>query len=249
MVDMIKMLVIPVIVLIATYTSASLSVSLITSNSTVQWGLILFSCAVSILIGATIYESLLGGRPKFNRIDKEFVCSEYRVEMEYMKPDELIYKKTKIVTAAKDNLKIYTDKYRWTGDDGVSIRCLDPTFRFSETGPHNVWMMYVVDFQRTLKKGDSVNVEIHWTLSDRSGKMVPFISATIEEPTSKLVLRLKTGPMDGRVSKVLGELSSHLGAKSPYSTDIIKKGNGDEYEWVILKPKLLHYYELRWIVV
>jgi hypothetical protein len=84
-------------------------------------------------------------------------------------------------------------------------------------------------------------------LEDEEKTAVPFFSATIEEPTEFLKLNLIL-PTELGIKKVTCEVSCGMGAKKPLSSvtkDIDGRGKVD---WEIEKPKLLHHYEIRWVM-
>jgi hypothetical protein len=81
-------------------------------------------------------------------------------------------------------------------------------------------------------------------LEDLEHLAVPFLSATIEEPTGLLSLTVKF-PEDSNVTKVIEEIAPFIGAKNPFQ-DVEKQVRGKEHEFKPDEVKLLHHYELRW---
>jgi hypothetical protein len=114
-----------------------------------------------------------------------------------------------------------------------------------KTSRRNFFQHYEVNFGRFLNKGSEVNTEIVWSLSDELHQAVPFISATIEEPTDVLRLNLET-PVEWGLTEVVCEISSGQGANRPLSTHSLPFDDHGKVQWAIEKPKLLHHYEMRW---
>ena len=131
----------------------------------------------------------------------------------------------------------------------MKIYCRDPHHRLVGKGKSNIWALYDVDFNRTLDVGDVETVAVVWEVSDKSGNFVPFISAVVEQPTERLTLTLDASSIKEGIAKVFVDTSSHLGAQFPYDTKEMPKEDSGIYTLAIDEPKLLHCYQMRWVMV
>jgi hypothetical protein len=149
--------------------------------------------------------------------------------------------------ARRSGLTAYVDKYSWTGKGPIVIKSDVPEHAFRERERRNVWQYYEIAFNRTLKKDEEIETELVWTLDDRERVAVPFFSSDIDEPTHRLVLRLELNGTH-RVRQVIADSSITIGSCAPYETHTIVPDRHGVAEWVIKRPKLLHHYELHWVV-
>ena len=97
-----------------------------------------------------------------------------------------------------------------------------------------------------MKKGDTVETELVWDLADNNNKMVPFISATIEEPTDLLIMNVSF-PETMQIDSVFCEVSSSLGANKPFEVKKCELDRNKKATWRVRNPKLLFHYEMRWV--
>lgn len=187
-------------------------------------------------------------RPRFPAIDLDFQILEKAISYEYVERHKMVYRKKIKLKALRNGLDTYRDKYRWTGTGLLSMKSIVQEHDVVETVRKNVWRVYEIRFQRSLRKGDTIETEIEWTLQDDSCSAVPFFSATIEEPTDCLLFNLKIIPAFG-VREVTCEVSSHIGSGRPFKSWTIPVDKHGEAAWRINGPELLYYYEMRWTFV
>lgn len=210
------------------------------------WFIVIFGFGGAWLF-ILLYQKFSRFRPTFPRLDFDFQILEKEVSYEYVDKTHMIYRKKNFLRALKNNLDTYHDKYHWTGSGKVKIKSEIKEQQFIETIRKNVWQFYEIRFQKTLKKGEEIETEVIWELEDVAGKAVPFFSATIEEPTDALILNLCLSPGLG-VKEAVCEISSGIGAKKPFSSEILKLNRDGWVTWKIRKPKLLHHYEMKWTI-
>lgn len=182
--------------------------------------------------------------PDFPTIDANFEILDLRILYDHREIDSMVYTKRKKLKALKDNLDRYADRYNWTGKGAVSPRSLRKSEKYYETERRSTWQYYELRFEKSVKKGEEVDVDVVWDLKDTERKAIPFMSTTIEEPTKKLSLKVKF-PNNSDVDHVIKEISPFIGAKMPFSS-VREATTEKEYEWIIDDPKLLFHYELRW---
>jgi hypothetical protein len=183
-------------------------------------------------------------KPDFPLIDANFEILDLKILYDHKEINNMVYTKRKRIRALKDNLDRYIDRYNWTGKGTVAPKSLRKSEKYFETERRSTWQYYEMKFEKPLKKGEELDVGVIWELDDLENKSVPFISATLEEPTQSLSLKVKF-PNDSVVDHVIKETSPFIGAKMPFSS-IREEISENEYEWIIPNPKLLFHYELRW---
>lgn len=194
-----------------------------------------------------IYERLHRYRPKFPTIKSDFRVLEKNVFMKYIDKMHMEYTKAHQLRALRSGLDRYLDKYLWTGDPEPPIRSKVRGHTLLTTSRRNFWQHYEVIFGRYLNKDEEVRTELAWTLTDESRKAVPFISATVEEPTDLLRLALEV-PLDWGLAEVVCEISSGASANRPLSTHSLPFDSQGKVEWLVETPRLLYHYEMRWSV-
>ena len=121
-----------------------------------------------------------------------------------------------------------------------------PEQQVVETTRKNIWRFYEIRLQKTLKKGDIIDTEVIWELEDLENIAVPFISATVEEPTNIIKLNLSI-PTTFGVREVTCQISSSIGAEKPFDSFTRPLDKHGEATWEINNPKLLYHYEMKWI--
>lgn len=185
-------------------------------------------------------------RPKYPSIDFDYRIVEKEITYEYRDITHMIYKKRNLLKALKNNLDGYFDKYRWTGKGNIEIKSAMNGHLFRKSIQKSIWQFYEINFQKYLKKGETIETELTWELEDVEGKAVPFFSVTIEEPTDFLKFNLSLNPELG-VKEAICEVSFSIGAKKPFQTKTKLLDRNGYAEWIIKNPRLLHHYEMRWI--
>jgi len=193
-----------------------------------------------------LYYKLHRYRPKFPAINFDYRLLEKELTYEYQDKTHMVYKKRNMLKALKNNLDGYHDKYRWTGKGTVETKSAIKEHLFRESQQKCIWQFYEINFQKFLKKGETIETELLWDLEDIEGRAVPFFSATIEEPTDCLKFNLSLNPELG-VKEAICEVSFSIGAKKPLQTKTVLLDRNGYAEWIINNPKLLHHYEMRWI--
>lgn len=186
-------------------------------------------------------------RPHYSAIDFDYLVLEKEVSYEYITKEKMVYTKRNSLKALKNNLDTYHDKYLWTGKGNVNIKSAIKRHTYFEVEPSkNIWQFYEIKFHKYLKKGETEETEIIWELEDLEQKAVPFFSATIEEPTEKVIFNLSLNP-EFDVKEAICEETCSIGAQKPFHTRTVKLDRNGKAQWIIKHPKLLHHYEMRWI--
>lgn len=205
----------------------------------------LFCVSGGLLVFFLLYQRFNRLKPKFPRLVVDFLVLEKTITYEYLSTSKMKYSRKLRLKALRNRLVTYSDKYHWTGSGQIKIRSANPSQQVKLSYRKSVWQIYEVRFEKSLNKGDIIDIEIIWDLEDQVGSAVPFFSTTVDEPTDLLRLNLFLEPSLG-VNSATWEISSGIGAMTPYDSDVLALNKHGEVSWEIKKPKLLHYYELRW---
>ena len=167
------------------------------------------------------------------------------ISFEYRDLTHCIYRKAFKLRALRAGLSSYEDKYKWTGVSSPVIHSAVKEQTVRLTHQKSVWQFYQVEFERALNKGDIVDIDLVFTIYEPEHSFVPFISTTIEEPTKQLSFKL-TIPSSFGITYATREIASCIGARVPFRTERVQFDTNGHLEWDIPKPKIHHYYELRW---
>lgn len=204
-------------------------------------GLILFSLIEGV---AEIFRRFNKLQPRFPKVDAEFEILELRLIYDHREKNKMVYTKRKKLRALRNGMKAYEDRYNWTGKGLDVFKCINSLQTIAKTERRSTWQFYEVKFHKTLRKGAEIDVDVEWILEDLEDKAIPFMSATIEEPTKLLSLKV-IFPEGLKVDSVIEEEAPFIGSKNPFYNEE-KKVVGKEHEFKPKKVNLLHHYELRW---
>ena len=197
------------------------------------------------LLAAFLVRRLSRFSPKFSRLSIDYELELFEISIEFTGPNQAIYKKRKLLRALRDGLNSFEDKYWYTGNSKVEWECESDGLIFN-VGPRvGVWNRYRIDFHKTLKKGEVIEVVVSTKLKNVR-QMVPFVSGTIEEPTKCLSIAIDAPPNLVKVKLIQAEVMSHIGAMRPYSSEEKHLDLNNVCKWIINRPSLLHHYQLRW---
>ena len=187
--------------------------------------------------------------PHYRFLDFNFIADKKEIVFEYEDGSfgrKATYTKKYILCPLKKNLDTFKDKYFWTGDNPAVPRSKIRDQECILKNKMGVWQFYEINFPRHLTKGMPTPTEVEWKLNDGLGNAVPFISATIEQPTNLLILRLNV-PHDLKITRAYGEVFANMGAINGWGSKEIPPDEKGNFVWTIEKPKLLHYYEMSWL--
>jgi hypothetical protein len=233
------------IVAVGTSAVASNSVALsVHSLRPLRWPVVvIFSSFIAwlFLIG---YGRWSRSRPKFTPLYFDFILKNHEIVYIYRADKSVQYHRRKDLQALKNNMKSYIDKYNWTGKGRDVLRSAISGQQVRRTRRRSIWQMYEIEFP-AMRKGQVQPTEVIWELEDTSDSVVPFISATVEEPTEKLTFRLWFAPETG-VTQVSCEVLSGIGGKSSFTSFSLPVPATGTVVWTTPHPKLLHHYEVSW---
>jgi hypothetical protein len=183
-------------------------------------------------------------RPHFPRLHFDYQLLEHEITYDHIDKYRMTYTRRKRIRALRSGLDRYHDKYHWSGRGKCELKSGIRGQKVTLTERKSVWQYYEIRFPKTLNKGEIIETLVIWDLEDTEQVSLPFLSSTIEEPTRHLKMTLKL-PEILEVDSVVEEVSSYIGAKTPFTSEIKELSHG-QVEWVIDNPKLLHHYQLKW---
>lgn len=206
----------------------------------------LISTSGGLSAAAWLYQRLNRFHPRFRPLSCEFLVLEKEITYEFRDREHIVYRKRLLLQALRQGLDCYHDKYHWTGDSVVSMTSAIQDQEVSLTVRKNLWQLYEIRFQRTLAKGEEIETEVTWELNDKDHHAVPFFSASIDEPTKKLRMRLSVPPAVG-IRQAVAEVSSSIVTKKPLTSRMMSVDRNGMLVWDVNHPLLFHHYEVKWI--
>lgn len=211
----------------------------------IKWPLTALLVSMSGLIFIVLYQRYYRYRPTFPALDFDFRIIEKEISYEYKDKTHITYRKRCLLKSLRDNLDVYYDKYHWTGLGRIDVKSAIKEHQYRETVNKNVWRFYEIRLQKSLKRGEEIETELIFDLEDIDNKAVPFLSATIEEPTDLLLMSISL-PHSLGVREATCESSTGIGARRPFLSKTVPIDRNGQVKWSIKEPRLLHHYEVRW---
>lgn len=154
------------------------------------------------------------------------------------------YRRKYRLSARRNGLDRYTDRWIWTGDGAVSMESAVKSHSLVLHSPKGAWNIFDVVFNKTLNISDEIDVEVVWLIKGIVKKPNAFCSATISEPSGTLRFRLEF--RGGSVlQRFVFEHMHSMSAKDVISQEE-KDLDGEVIEFEVVNPELLHHYQVRW---
>ncbi|MCK9345064.1 MAG: hypothetical protein M0P64_02990 [Candidatus Pacebacteria bacterium] len=192
------------------------------------------------------YNAFRRHRPTFPRLEPDFHLIEKHIYHEYRSATEIQHRRRYKLKALRNGLDAYRDRYQWTGQGSISISSAIPGQCVQTAFQRNVWTFFDIRFSRNLQKNETVTAEVVWDFVDPQQKALRSFSATIHEPTDVLHLELKL-PLTYTSKEAVCEHYGDFGAKTSFGSEVKQIDKNGLAKWIIPKPGLLHYYEVRWV--
>jgi hypothetical protein len=199
---------------------------------------------VILLVAIKIYMARTRFMPVFPQPEFDFLILDKEISIRFFSLEDIRYRKAFKLKALRKGLDRYTDKYKWSGSGAVTVCSEHDEHELVLTNRSALWQWYDLRFDRALRKGDTIEIAILWKIEDKGRTAIPFISATIEEPTDTLTMRVWGTDFFG-IKQATCEHKATMGSRKPFWTRVEKAHNG-EMVWEIPRPRLLHYYEMHW---
>lgn len=226
------------------YVSSEAVVGFFTSLQAFKWLIFAFFLAIICFFLYWLF-SKSEKQPSLPPVDPDFKILERHISYKWTSENSVEYKRGYKFKALKNVLDRYSDRWNWTGSGSIEIKSLIKAQSIHLDAVQGIWKNFDIKFNRILNKNDIIDSEVLWDIKNIAEKPSPFCSATIQEPTSILKIKV-TFPIDFNVQEVLCEHMPSMSSKEVISTEVIKIDRGGVAEWVIPNPLLLHHYQMRW---
>lgn len=201
---------------------------------------------LALLVFIALYKKFSRLYPAHPKADPNFEIITRESVLTYLSDDNIKFRRKMELRALKNNLTSYEGRYAWSGDKDHSVCSKIKEHSFNYIDKISSYRHYIIDFGKKLKKNEKIQIDIEWKLSNKNNEMYTYLATSIDEPTDKLILKVCFSDMTKNV-KAIGELCPYDGA-DPSSTEDIKIDNDNVAIWNIPKPKLYHFYRLKWIL-
>lgn len=184
-------------------------------------------------------------RPILPQPPGDYRIETLNIQMEYISRESAIYSRSFRLKILTDGIDRFRDTFHWTGSKVKSMGSSDPFHTVAITDQASFYSFYEVSFNKEYNEGDIVDFTIVWELEDDIRGARPFVARQINRPEKALGFFVKL--YDGRhgrsaIAQVAVSASDRANA---HQVDIPFDEEGVA-SWVIRKPLLGYYYELRW---
>lgn len=138
----------------------------------------------------------------------------------------------------------------WTGSEYLGSEVSDESNEFSiidserKTSPYR----YIVEFNKSILKGERAKYTVKTKVSDADNEMQPFLSHTVKNPTDELIIKLVVPKKT--IGNVKGRIYRDTGREIPVNVNIpLNKEEESEKEifiYSIKNPNLFFTYCIEW---
>ncbi len=168
------------------------------------------------------------------------------VVYEYFDDTHLRQKKRFILSAVRDHVTFFPDRYKWTGVGSCSLSSQTPGFRVANERKHEFWDYFDVYFPTPLRIGECVDFVVQWDLVDEQRQAVPFLSTMVDFETSHLRLTVVL-PEALKPNKVLAhEFKNYIDTLPIATVELEWNPIQHSATYEIKNPILYHKYMISW---
>jgi len=207
--------------------------------------LLALAIVISVLIGIIAYRAMTRNLPRFDRVNSDVHILKKTISYDYRGPNKIIYRRQYTFKILRNGVDKFTDRYRWSGNGEAIPKSVKPEHTIHHLPEEHFFRFFEIRFGHAYKRKAVVEADVIWELSDPNGVSHPVISATIYEPTDCLVMHV-TLPPTNEIPTAIRTFSPEIGARLNAETKEALFSNNNVEIWSTIKPRLLHYYELRW---
>lgn len=150
------------------------------------------------------------------------------------------------VSALRDGVGSFPDRYIWTGTGKCHVRSLTPGFSVINERKEEFWNHFDVKFPHQLHKGDVNDFTIEWRLKDEGKTAVRFLSTLIDFPTHYLIMKviLPTN-LSPRVAYCY-EFANYIDTLPVRTEERRWDPATHAITYEVPQPKVFHKYLIRW---
>ena len=182
---------------------------------------------------------------------EDIVILQKEIVYEYLADGKTIYQRKHLrIRLLRNNIRLYTDRYRWTGSGKCILRSLTPEFQiinqYEREEEEGTWSYFDVKFPHPYHKDDIIEFTIEWEMIDEEGKAVPFLSTMIDYDTNSLFLQVIL-PQELAPKRAYFHEFTDFKDKLPSDTRRIQWSPASKsIICEIPEPKKYHKYTIRW---
>ena len=207
--------------------------------------LMVLATVVCLLVGILAYRAMTRNLPRFDRVNADVRILKKTISYDYRSPTQIIYRRQYSLKILRNGVDKFTDRYRWSGKSEIEPKSVKPEHSIHHLAEEHFFRFFEIRFNHAYNRKATVEADVIWDLSDPEGISHPVISATIYEPTDELVMHVILPPK-GEIPTATHTIAPEIGAKINAETWEAPFSNNNVEIWPLQKPRLLHYYELRW---
>ena len=206
---------------------------------------ILLSAGVTFLVIFALLVVLRRQRPDLPAPPGDYRIETLKIQMEYKTRESITYSRSFRIKVLADNLDCFRDTFHWTGKRVISMQSSDPHHTIAITDEESFYSQYEVTFNHTYNEGDVVDFTITWELDDSERVARPFVARQVARPQKELAFYVKLYP-GAYEGAAIGQVSVSSADRAHANQKYISFDKNHIVSWVIAKPLLGYYYELRW---
>lgn len=211
--------------------------SIILRRLTGDIGLIVFIIILLLTISIIIYIVIYKKYRKY-----KFRILSTKINLEYLE-DKIIVTNEITVKARRSGLDRIYHRYSWFEDEKSAVRCLTKGFLISRLPRKDTSHEYYVNFNRKLKRGETIVYKVKITSSNLNRHFKNFYSREVIAPLDYLFINIVI-PSKYRVN----EITRSIIKGSPYNDylEVEKLPFLNSHTWEINNPRLGWEYKLSW---
>ena len=150
------------------------------------------------------------------------------------------------IQALHDNVRLFHDRYRWTGRGKCTMKPFTTNFKIGNEYKEESWEYFDVIFPHPLHKDEIFDFTIEWELIDEENKAVPYLSTMIERDTRYLSLQVSL-PQELAPKRAYRYIYGNYLETLPIKTEqIFWNPAKQSLNFEVPQPKLFHKYSIRW---
>jgi hypothetical protein len=204
------------------------------------------------LLAVGLAARVFGWRRRIHRYHYPRIAFRFEVlssKVTYWVPDcgPLVYSRRVTVRARQNDLDEYLELYPLdarfqpvAGENVVSVEPIDN--RLGER------KCFRVLFERPLRKGEVYTFEIVWRSVGEGVPLLPFLSASTDEPTRSLEFEVRIPKAYLARMRAVGRVQRSAESLVAFDASVIQADGDGRFGWRIDKPPLYYHYLLHWFL-
>lgn len=174
----------------------------------------------------------------------DYKFTRMKLAINYTDPTKVSYRRRYCVEALRNGLDRIGDSYAWTGDKILQVGCTAGDCEYRDGGRSGLFTLFELIFPTSLRKGESIEIEVTWVLDNTSNSAIPFISRTVTHPTDLLAFEVQIPVVSNQGDAYL-RTSPHIQTQMS-SESVSYKFDEGYVAFGVQRPRLFSHYELRW---